>query len=567
MNTNLFKSSKRKTIFTLITIFAVLALIVLNLLLSLYTGNNMVFADMTYTGLYGVTEGMRKECEMIFSRLDEGEKVKITFCTDPDYLMGSETTRHPYVLAKKLEGLFPDSLEVEVVNAILNPTAVAQYKTSSLTTISAASVIVSYEGRYRILPASRFWLKGDDSSTLFNGEQRLASLMRSVTVIDHPTAYFLTDHGESYYDESDPESEMSLELYEFYSLLLASGLKVKPLDLSAVDAVPEDCVLLIINDPRTDFLYDPDKLTSASYVSDIEKLDRYLVTRQSGVIINKSHDVSLPNLEAFLETWGFSFGDALVKDESSSLSDANDSYTSLITQYDKDENSYGYAIYGDFADLSSAPVTVIENTGSISCTYPTEMGNKVDENGSREAVRSYVSFLTSSDGAKLYSKNPDTGEYTDLAGDKGVYDLASLTVRTQLDPNTAEYSYSYLFCSATGDLLDNKYLALDSYANYDVIAALVDNISRIDESADHNLGGSSLNSSAIGGKKVLASTIFSSAKTIYSNIKDASGKLIIIKKVPGISTGEIGIIAALTFIPPTALIVYGIYVHIKRRYL
>ncbi len=568
MNKNIFKSSKRTKLFTLISVLALVVLIAINLLLSIFTGSNVLFGDMTYTGLYSVSAAMRTECDYIFSRVADGEKVKITFCTDPDYLIKSQTTRHPYVLAKRLESMYPDDVEIEIVNAQYNPTALDEYRTTSFTEIASSDIIVSYSGRYRILSAERFWWSGNDSNSYFNGEQRLASLIRSVTSVDHPAAYFVIDHGESYYDESDPDSEMSLGLYEFYSLLLARGFKVKTLELAKVDEIPDDCAILIINDPKEDFMYEADKLSDSTYVTDLEKLDRFLLDRQNALIVNKSYDVSLPNLEGFLRNWGIAFSDTLVKDEKNSLSDSENPFTALITDYNTDEDSYGYAIYGALASLTSAPPTIIENSGSISCAFPETSGNSVAEQGSRESNRTYVSFLTSSENSKPYSKNDATGEYEDPAKtDTGAETLAALTVRTWLNPDSEEYEYSYLFCSATGELFDNKYLENDAYANYDVLAALIENISRIDDNADYNLGGSSLNSASIGGKKVFKSQLYTEPTTVYSNQEDADGRLTIIKKVRGVYTADTVIITAVAVVPVVALLVLGVYVHIKRRYL
>ncbi len=571
MKTKLFSGSKRTKLFTFITIFGIIVILVLNFLLSVLTKSNALYIDTSFEKLYTVTDRMKSECKEIFDKLDGDDKVRITFCTDPDYLMNSETTRLSYVLAQKLAKMYPDSVELVTVNAVMNPTAVSEYKTTSLSEIAASDIIVSYGGRYRITPAARFWVSGTENSKYFNGEYRFATLIRSVTAIDMPAAYFVTDHGESYYDESDPESQMSLELYEFYNLLLSRGLSVKTLDLSSVERIPDDCALLIINDPREDFSYDADKLDQISYVSDIEKLDRYLVMKQGAVMVAKDYANELPVFESFLKSWGFSFGSSLVKDDENSLTDEGKTGTALITTLDKDENSYGYAIYGEFADLSSAPVTVIENSGSIECTFPEELGGTVNEQGSSDSKRTYLPFLTSGSTAKLYSWNGSDNAYTDLAGAEKAYHLAAVSVRSQINPESAEHKYSYLFCVNSPDFLKGKFLAASSsYANYDIVSALVDNISRIDDHAHIDLGGTSLNSLSGGGKKLITTSLFESGKRIYSNKyknDDKNQGLIVIKEAKGISSGEIGLISALVFLPAAAMLISGITVCIKRRFL
>ncbi len=571
MKIKMFKGGKRRAVFTTVTVVLLLLLLTLNFLLTYFGGEKTLFWDTTYEGLYTVTDKMKKECDGIFDSLEDSgdEKVKITFCTDPDYLMQSSTTRASYILAKKLSNMYPDKVELVTVNALLNPTAVAEYKSTSLTEINASDIIVSYGGRYRITAATRFWVTGSDS-TYFNGEYRFASLIRSVTAVDSPRVYFVTGHGESYYDTENPDSDMSAELYEFYTLLEGRGLTVKTLDLSEVSRIPEDCVLLVINNPTSDFTYDPDRLDEFSYVSDIEKIDRYLVMHQGAVMVTKDYSVKLPVLEKFLSTWGFSFGEELIKDENASLEDEGNTGTALITKYDTDESSYGYAIYGEYADLSSAPITVIENAGRIECSFTSQSGT-VSEQGSQDTDRTYVPFLTTKDTAKLYSKNDATGEYTDLAGDEGIYDLASLTVRSQIDPETAEHIYSYVFATNSPDFLSGKYLSgSSSYANYDIVSGLVENITRIDEHASIDLGGTSLNSSSGGGKKMITTEMNESAKTVYSNKyvnDDKSNGLIVIKELSGISEVDKTFITILAFSAPLALGILGITVCIKRRFL
>lgn len=574
MNLNLFKgNTKRTKIFTLITVISIVLLLALNFLLTYFGAKNTLFFDLTKEGLYTVSDTMEKECDEIFSELKKtgDEKVRITFCTDPDYLMQAQTTRLSYILALKLSNMYPDSIELKAVNVTMNPTAVAEYKATSLSEIAPSDIIVSYGGRYRIMPASRFWVNGTEKTVYFNGEYRFASLIKSVTAISKPSAYFITGHGEKYYDESAPDSAMSLELYEFYNLLESRGLDVKTLDLSTVERVPDDCALLILNNPTSDFEYDPDRLDELSYVTDLEKIDRYLVMKQGALMFAKDYSVSLPNLENFLSGWGFSFGDTLVKDEENSLEDEDGTNTVLITKYDSDPESYGYAIYGEYADLSSAPVTVIENAGSISSSFPRESLGTVTEQGGSDTTRNYVSFLTTHDTGRPFGKNSIDGEYTSPAGDYGTYDLAALSVRSELNTETGEHVFSYVFCVNSPDFFSGKYLSSSSsYANYDIVSALVDNISRIDEHASIDLGGTSLNSLSGGGKKLIASSMSETGGKIYSNKyvnNDKSQGLVLLKNAAGISSAEITFFSILIFAIPLLVAVAGVVVTVKRRFL
>ena len=141
MKSRLFKGKSTRTkIFTAITLLTILVFIALNLLLYYFGIHKTIFLDMTPEGLYTLSDLMLDECDDIFTKLRQKQndkKVKVTFCTDSDYLIGSTTARLTYFMALKLQNEYPDIFEVETVNVGLNPTAVAEYKTTSLSKIKA----------------------------------------------------------------------------------------------------------------------------------------------------------------------------------------------------------------------------------------------------------------------------------------------------------------------------------------------------------------------------------------------------------------------------------------------
>lgn len=571
MKFRLLKGKSRRTkIFSAITVLSLVVIIALNLLLYNLGVKETLFVDMTPEGLYTVSDLMEEECDEIFGKLaerDKTKKIRVTFCTDPDYLIGSTTARITYFMCLKLQNEYPDAFEVVAVNAQYNPTAVSQYKATSLSKINANNVIVSYGDRYRVATIDYFWTTGS-STIYYNGEYKMASLMRSVSAISQPKAYFVTNHGETYYDPNNKESEMSASMASFADLLADLGLEIKLLDLSAedVDRIPEDCALLIINNPRTDFTFDPDRLDEYTYVSETEMLDRYLTMNQGAVIVAKDYRITLPVFEDFLHEWGFKFSDSVLVDSSSSIADKGNTGTDIIAVYDQDSEGYAYAIYGDYASLSSAPSTIVSDAGSVSCSFKDSAS--VGEQGTSYANRTYAPYLFTSQNAQRYMRDPITGEVTTIAdGAPGRFDLAALSVRSEIDSIENLKTYSYLFCVNSTEFFSNKLLGESSYANYDIVSALINNISRIDEYADMDLGGPSLNSAQLGGKLVISMDMSTSPQDIYSNKYDSTGKLIIIKSTEGISTAGKVTYTCLAFVIPLALVVLGIVVFVKRRRL
>lgn len=574
MQLNLLKGKSRRTrIFTVITALGITVLVVINLLLSYFGVQKTIFIDMTPEGLYTLSDAMKEECDEMFSDIENsgaGKKVKITFCTDPDYLESSAVSSLTYFMTLKLYNKYPDALEKpETVNVRINPTAVAQYKTTSLSKITQNNVIISYGDRYRIVTLDSFWVQGSNNTYHYNGEYRMASLIKSVSAVGQPAAYFVTDHEETVYDFENPESADSLKLAPFINLLAERGMLVKNLKLSDASEIPEDCVLLIINDPKKDFTYDSNSLNSFNYISETEKIDRYLTKNQGAIIVAKDYRRQLKTLETFLYEWGFRFSDSAVVDREASIEDEDNSGTKLIASYSTDADGYGYAIYGEYADLSNAPLTVIENAGSVECSYVE--ANSSQEAGTGYATRIYSPFLTSSPNAQRYVWDKETGEITTiLDGTAKAYDLAAVSVRKEIDPTENVTTYSYILAANSKDFLTSKFISDPSYANYDILSAVTENISRIDEHASMDLGGLSLNSASGGGKKLIPTELSTEDRTIYSNkyvYKDGKRVLAVIKHTRGITTSAVTVFTILSFAAPIALLCVGTVVCVKRRYL
>ena len=545
------KSTRTKT-YAVITLVATVLLILLNLLVRYLGIYRNVYLDMTPERLYTVSERMKEECSFI-DRLDDGEKeLKITFCTDPDILMASTVTRVTYFMALALDSMF-DNLTVETVNVTYNPTAVEDYKTTSLSTVNSSDIIISYGDRYRIATANSFWVTSGDKYFSYNGEYKLASLLMSVTAVNRPAAYFVTDHGETYYDPSSPDSEASLKTAAFYDLLTERGLEVRTLSLSEVDSIPDDCVLLIINNPRTDLVTDPDRYDELGYVSEAEKLDRYIVSSYGSIMIAKDYAIELPVLDDFLYEWGFDCSNTLVRDESSSLADEDNTCTDIIGVYDKDENSYAYAIYGEYAALASAPSMIFENTGYMTCSFGDKWSGT--EAGTYTASKNYTPFFYTTENAKAYQYSELTGGYTDLSAD-GVMHLAGVCTRYEIDTTTSEHKYSYVFCANSPDFFASSTLGKATYANYDILSALTNNMARTDEYASIELGGVSYNSPSIGGKQLVDETL--SATDEYS-----AGVLV----TPGLNSTAIAIYTTVIFAVPAVIAVIGVVRLVKRRFL
>ena len=556
MEQNLYKAKRRQgKVVALISAAAILLLFGLNLLLAYVGIQRTIFVDTTYEGLYTLTDLMKDECSYVDEKLAEGKRVKITFCADPDALIGYEITRAVYFMSLQLANTF-ENIEVETVNVAYNPTAVSMYKPTSLSDIVSGDVIISYGDedhvdRYRVVSCNNFWVSMSGEIIAFNGEYKMASLIKSVTAVDRPKAYFTVGHGETYYDSQNPDRAENVDAAYLQDLLTDRGLETRTIDLSAVDKIPDDCVLLVINNPTEDFKADATRFDEFNYITETEKIDRYLIENKGSIMVAKDYSVSLENLENLLYEWGFEFSTSLVKDEGSYVADEDNSYTSILGAYDTDEDSYGYAIYGDLASLSSAPSMLFTNSGYVECSYGDGLAGS--EPGSSSVSKNYAPFFYTSDEAASYEKG-ESGY--NLLENAGVMDLCAVTTRLQIDNYTGEYQYSYVFCANSADFFGNETLGNASYANYEVMSALVENMVRSDEYASIDLGGTSANSINQGGKLLLDTTMTST--DFYE------GSYFIHK---GLTSGAITVLTVIIMLVPAAVGIVGIAVRIRRRFL
>ncbi len=521
-----------------------------------FSEKKQLYVDLTSEGLYTLTEKMVKECEY-FKDLER--EIKITFCADPDVIRSNSRARTVYYMCLALENIYP-KLSVETVNLKTNPTAVNAYKTTSLSEITANDVIVSYGDAFRIAPMDAFWTtNSEDAVFSYDGEYKMATLFHSLTSKNHPVAYFVTNHGELYYDAGNKEHPGNAETLSLYRLLTARGLVVKSLNLAEVDEVPDDCALLIINNPREDYGYDPEKGDSYAYKSETEKLDRYLVREQGSIMVATDYRLvaqgKLDNLKEFLYEWGFELGDKVVSDAGSYLANAQDpnDYTNVVGQYVTEENTYAYAIYGAYADLTSSPRMIFSNAGEIRCAY--DLGTGTPEPGSDNVSRYYAPFFSTTDQGKLLDENGNVASQT------GVRDICAIALRYGVDPTTLAHSYSYIFCVNSAEFFSEKAIGNASFANYDITSALVENIAREDVYASMDLGGSSLNSSSYGGKPLQSADIATKTTTIY----ESDGKTVVKTNQP-ITAGAQVVIILIASLVPLAVTAFGVMIHLRRRF-
>ncbi len=532
----------RRTVATVLSVLLLVAMLVLGV------GTNLVktalnsYIDMTPEGLYTLTDEFLEEVSSI------DEEITITFCADPDRLLGNYTTRYVYIMAREIEKAMPN-VKVVTHNVAADPTSVQEFRTTSSTVISWNHVIVSCGKRYRSVIADAFW--SADVSTnqyfAFNGEYRMATTMLSLTAIDRPVAYFTVGNGEKVYDPSRPDDAENERYRAFWQLLRDEGLEVKTVNLNEQD-VPDDCVLLVMNGPTADYACDPDDLFAVNATPAVERIDRYLDDAGS-LMLFKDPEVTLPTLEELLAEWGIAYvnGETVKEPRATAADDpqAEGVRTNLIAVYpDSEKDALGHSLFSDVAGLATAPRMVVPNSGYLRSTWLEDT----------KYIASGVSAMTS---VFLYS-SPEARAYNEsgLTSESGSYPLARVTTRVYTD-EIRDY-HSYVFCAASTAIAESAYLDNPTYANYDVLFATVRTISRTDEYASDSLGGLNMNSDKYGGKHLHSEEISAVDTPVYE-----SGE--IVRTYYGLTAQAAILYTVLIMLPPLALVVIGTVRCVRRR--
>ncbi len=542
---------------TVVIILAVVLLLGLNILFPFLQERNASYPDLTPEGLYTLTDAMVETCGKL-----QGN-ITITFCAEPDMLLGNYQLRYVYIMAMQLANRF-DHITVETYDITKNPTAVNRFKTTSATQILPSHVIVSCENRYRILGSSAFWTLGEESTSntdyySFNGEYKLATAFLSITSVVEPVVCFTYGHGEHIYvDPQDTANAHLLSLSDptrsaFYGMMRAAGMKVQYIDLDAENVeLPEDCVMVVMDGPTTDYAYgNPNSIDDRSA---LRVLEDFMLRRQGSLMLFKDPVANLEHLENFAEDWGISYnGDSYVRDDRDHvIADAEHKNQTLIATLIRDESSVANAIYADVVALAAAPRMVVKDSGSVSCSW---VNDYVGTSGGENVNAYYFDFFTSSSGAHLYtpdgllnSQDPDT------------HALAGLSFRMKTDDKSGDTYFSYFFGAASTALTSNAYLENRAYCNYDVMFATARYISRVDEYASMELGGTSLNSSNMGGKVLVTDTLSPLGNTKYDDDRLSVGYYPILERS---ASGWWTVLLALT--PVLLACVMGAVILVKRK--
>src|SRR5699024_8836844 len=179
------------------------------------------------------------------------------------------------------------------IDPAVYPTFAARYGAE---TVSTGSLVLDAGERSAVLDAADFYVYDYTDyytySVRFDGEQQITSALYRLTSGEASRAYYTTGHGEK---------SLSSTLVDALS---AQNIETEPLSLLS-GPVPEDCALLIIHCPATDFA------GPEGAVDEIGFLQAYL-DGGGKVLLTTDAYYSTPRLDAVMAGFGLARVDGLV---------------------------------------------------------------------------------------------------------------------------------------------------------------------------------------------------------------------------------------------------------------
>lgn len=484
-----------------ITCAVVIAVIILNILVSVIADRGLWYLDMTqvrYTSseatMYTPSKSflnlirtdaipmIEKANEERAARDEEAIKLNIIFCADKDYIEGDSLMRYVNMTARMLEREFSDCIEVQYINITKNPSAVQKYKTTSASSIYNSDIIVEFGSEYLIQKISSFYYTDEGKTTpwAYNGEQRLAAMILSLTRAESPICAITNNHGETLFGE---DGKVLDKYSTFIKLIEGAGYDVEFIDLEK-DEIPENCRMMICFDPQVDFKAFGS--LGENGVSEIEKLDKYIDDSNAFFYVCNRETPYLENLEEYLTEWGITvarvgtnedgFDNFVIKDQTNSTDAGRGDV--VIGKYG--DVGLANGITGDLQSQSYPPRVLFPSSTAIipSDSYFKTFVAEDAETNTKECVfytyyrngvsRSMVEVFSTYNTAEAHID----GDVHEIATDLNLFRLMTITRESRSVQETNYTSVdlsSYVLALASTEFLSNEILDSSAYGNTDVV--------------------------------------------------------------------------------------------------
>ena len=240
--------------------------------------------DLSESGLYTLSDSSRQVADALT------QDVTIYYV--------AETGGEDQIISKLLDRYAAESSHItwELKDPAIYPTFASQYGAQDLT--SGGLILVSSD-QSRVLDASDLYdydysdyASTGSATVTFDGENEITSAIYQLTSGESRHVYYTTNHGEQALTDT------------LTGALEGQNLSVTALDLLS-GTIPEDCDLLIVNDPAQDFS------GVGSMVDELGQLRTYLNGGGRILVMTDSY-YNTPDLDSLLAEFGLTRTEGLV---------------------------------------------------------------------------------------------------------------------------------------------------------------------------------------------------------------------------------------------------------------
>ena len=373
------KKLKYGSVATVITVVVIAAVVLVNVILSVFADRYNMTLDITPNSDFAVSQETIDYLEALT------ENVEICTTVDEMVFETSENKyyRQAYEVLKKY-ALNSDKVELNFVDMTVNPAYVEKYKQYYNGTISENSIVIFNNDTHRIKVIS--------INDLFNTEIDYYTFTQSI--VSSKAEQVLTS-AIMYITDPEPKTAVYLDVVSqstvgsnIQSLLETNGfdlVTVNPL----TEELPMDADLIVINAPLNDFSED---LINKLYTF-MENDGNY---GKNMIYLASAYQNSTPNIDAFLAEWGIKVvnGFTVESNEQNIISgSAGYGFASYIEENDYTSGIASEAITSPVVSYYSRPLEILFSTsGNVTalslldtddtaCTFTVEEMQSYQETG------------------------------------------------------------------------------------------------------------------------------------------------------------------------------------------
>lgn len=449
---NPFKSKKFKYggLSVLFVIICVVAVVLVNVIVTLVLDRFDVEIDLTSESLYSIEDSTVEYLQGI----DDEVKIYITN-TETDFVAYGTYYKQSLAIAKKIAAA-NSKFSIEYIDLLKNPAWASDYGES----VDSGMIVVQSTNtkRYKVLQSSDYL----ETKYYYNGNELDESMAQQYYYMGYQIDYDVSAAAEESMlsaimsvTNANPVKVAVITGYsevaraEFADLLSTNAYVLEDINITLTDAISTDYDFAILCWPQTDYNND-----------DILKLEKWLsndgLYGKTLMYMPAINQTNTPNFDAFLAEWGIQIEKGYLYQTNNSYASASNPYYMMLETLDSDFASEddGYSL----RCLGIRPVTCLwEAKGN----YETK------------------TLVSSYDGAVIHPFDaPDDWTVEDATA-KGAYGVIVQSSEVRYDGTTPYYSR--VIAVGTPYFADDSYMKANGVDNADFLMSVFNTISGKEE--------------------------------------------------------------------------------------